>query len=66
MSDIALKERSIRISGNITVRAYRAGMIDAVMPFLDKIRTLRKFAQDFPDAHGDYVVRAIATHADRH
>jgi hypothetical protein len=52
----------LRISGKVKIDTFHAGMVDAATPILDKIRTLRRFSQDFPKAHGDYVERALKTH----
>jgi hypothetical protein len=38
MQSLSFKERSLHISGKITISAYRAGMVEKVTPYLEQIQ----------------------------
>jgi hypothetical protein len=45
MNSLTLHEPSLRISGKVTIKTYRAGMVRAVQPYLEKIKRLKEEAQ---------------------
>jgi hypothetical protein len=64
MSTLSLKEKSLRISGRVKITRYRAGMVEAVTPYLQKLQALRRFSQEYPDTHVAHIDDTIAYYRD--
>jgi hypothetical protein len=62
MKDITLQEKTLRISGKITIATYRAGMVEAVMPLLEERKSLLHLSKSA--AWSDYFQRLDAKIAD--
>jgi hypothetical protein len=62
MKDIKLQEKTLRISGKITIATYRAGMVEALMPLLQERKSILHLSKS--SAWSDYFQRLEAKIAD--
>lgn len=60
MNTLTLEKNSLSIRGRITIDVYRAGMVEAVTPFLDAIRMCKKLlaGEDSP-IYREHLLRRI-------